>query len=409
MKTFSVRSLCIVSLTAAVALSACHFGNGSDGAAALAKKKRQLSYSVTVALPSVVANETPVEDLGTGGLNVNWGEKAQLAVFGKEFQTERDTTGAAVWPEAMVLTYDKYRSADPVVTGAWTQLAFDFAAWARHGVGESYATLVNILYPYSTAVDKEGNVLKARVDSVPFNFTGQDGTLATLREKYYVALGRGRANCVKTSVSLRDSADCLAGHDHESAGEEMLLMEPKMAVVRLSLIVPAQDDFTLVDYVLGRGMSGTTYYIDRIVVSNQRAGAKGIGRTLLDLNSGWMTSQASAATYLMVEDNVNHFWKHSQIAREEAQPLADVGGTGESWGTSVYLAVPCVDEGQLDFEPLVTVYVNKVVATGVETTRYYGRVEAVTLRDGCYYITSPIALYTSMDKLGEAAQVCRVP
>ena len=409
MRTFSITRLSLLCLMTTIGLTACHFGSEADGGATLAKKKRQLNYNVTVALPSIVANETEVEDLGADGLNVNWGKRAEIAVFGKEFQTERDTTGAAAWPEATVLTYDKYRSAEPVVTGVWSRLTFDFAAWARHGVGEGYATLVNFLYPASAAVDKDGERLKARVDSVPFNFTGQDGTLATLREKYYVALGRGRAICSKTSVTMRDSADCLVGHDHVSAGEEMLLMEPKMAILRLSLIVPAQDDFTLVDYVLGRSMSGTTYYIDRIVVNNRAEGAKGIARTLLDLNTGWMKPQSSALTYLMVEDAVNHFWNHSQIARDEAQSLAEVGGTGTSWGTSIYLAVPCVDEGRLDFEPFITVYVNKVTATGVDVTRYYGKAEAVTLCDGGYYITSPIALYTSQDKLTEAAQICRVP
>lgn len=386
--------------------SACHFGDGSDGLAALAKKKRQLDYSVSVALPSVAVSDSAIVDYGPDGLNVNWDEHEKLAVMGKEFLVEKDTVGDAAWPYPEALDYNRYSNEEPDVYGTVSAISFDFSAYAAHGLGEDYATLVNVVYPYNKVVDRNGNPLMARVDSIPFSFTGQDGTLAMLRDNYYVALGRARGLCSKTSVTLRDSAECLAGHDHDTLADKMLLLEPKVAIVRLSLVVPAQDDFTLLDFLTGLNMSGTTYYVDKIMIGNQLSDAKCIGRTLLDLTTGWMTPQGTSATYLMVQD-IARFWNHPQIARSEAQPLADVGGSGTSWGTSVYVAFPCVDEGRLEIEPLVTVYVNKVGSSRTETIRYYGRVESTTLCDGCYYVTSPIALYTSLDKATEPAQICK--
>ena len=387
-------------------LSACHFGDKPDGLAALAKKKRQLTYSMSVALPSIAVSDSAIVDYGPDGLNVNWDEHEKLAVMGSEFLVEKDTIGDALWPYPEALDYNRYRNTDTSVVDNETRIPFEFSAYAKHGIGEDYATLINVVYPYNKVVDRNGNPLKARVDSIPFTFTGQDGTLATLRDSYYVALGRARGLCTKTSVVLRDSAECLAGHDHAASADDVLLLDPKVAVVRLSLIVPAQDDFTLLDYLTGLNMSGTTYYVDKIMIGNQLSDAKCIGRTLLNLTTGWMEPQGTSATYLMVQDDAR-FWNHTQIARSEAQSLADVGGTGASWGTLVYVAFPCVDEGRLEIDPLVTVYVNKVGTSRTETIRYYGRIEATTLCDGCYYVTSPIALYTSAEMATEPAEICK--
>ena len=177
-------------------LSACHFGDKPDGLAALAKKKRQLTYSMSVALPSIAVSDSAIVDYGPDGLNVNWDEHEKLAVMGSEFLVEKDTIGDALWPYPEALDYNRYRNTDTSVVDNETRIPFEFSAYAKHGIGEEYATLINVVYPYSKVIDRNGNPLKARVDSIPFTFTGQDGTLGTLAKKYHYVYGKATVTSV---------------------------------------------------------------------------------------------------------------------------------------------------------------------------------------------------------------------
>ena len=388
-----------------ILLTGCQFGDGEDGLEALAQKKRQLHYTAAVALPSLTTDGSVIQDLGPDGLNLTWDADADIAVMGKEFCVKKDTVGEAAWPYPEHLSFHFYRGDTALQSGNLSVLNFSFDAYARHGYSNDYATLVNFLFPYERAVDIEGNALKSRVDSIPFSFMGQNGRLQSLYDNYFVAMGRARAVCTKTNVTLSDSAECRAGHDHQSAASSYVLLDPKMAIVRLSLIVPAQDDFTLLQYLRGLNMSSLGCYVDKIQVSNQAADASGINRTLLNLNTGWMEPLGNAVNYLELTDS-DHFWNHAEIARDEAQPLTSIGGAGSSWGTSVYVAVPCTDEGQLDFEPLITVTIMQSGTTPATTMRYYGSTAQVTLVEGGYYVTSPIRLTANKEEV-VAAEICK--
>lgn len=388
-------------------LTACHFGEGDDELKGLAGKTRLLNYNVNLALPSLTISDTPIEDMGPAGLNVNWTKDVEIAVMGQEFVSLPDSLGESSSQLPTKLIYASYTGPQSSVVDNYTQLSFSFSQYAKHSIGEEYATLVNFVYPYRAVIDKQGTPLSADTELIPFDFTGQDGLLSTIRDKYYVGLGRARGVCYKSDVMLRDSSSCQAGHDHRTGGMDRVLLDSKMAVIRLSLVVPAQEDFTLLEFLQGKNMSGQMYYIDRIELSNYNAEASGFNHASLNLNTGWMQSQKKSLRYLSISDE-NHFWKHPQIRKEDAQTVLELGGdTDTSWGTSVYVAVPCTDDGILDMDPRIVVYVSQSGTTSSTITQYYGAVETVKLQEGCYYITTPIKLYSSKEKLKEPAKIYR--
>ncbi len=412
--TLGLAALCSLLL-----LSSCHFGDAEDGLVALAKKKRELDYSVRMTMPTIAASRDVVQDLGPDGLNLNWGNSAAIAVFGDEFVLEKDSSDASVRPAAIELSYDRYLNASALSGDSATELSFDFSAYARHGYGESYATLVNFVYPYSLALDTDGDTLQTDTDSLLFTFTGQDGKLSTLRSQYLVALGRTRAVCSQNEVTVRDSlaedaivaesADMTSSDAADSDDDTPLVhLTPKVAVVRLSLVVEAQRNFTLLEYVKSRNMSDNGLYVDHIVLSNLNADAAGISRTALNLNSGWMQPQSSAVTSLTISDS-KYFWDLSEIASDDAQYLGAQGNYLTSWGTSVYVAIPCTQEGVLDWSPQIAVYLRQTGSQLSQDQVLYGRIDDVQLQEGGYYITSPIGLVSDVSKVEQPACICKVP
>lgn len=417
-------------------VTGCKFGDGEDGLEALAQKKRLLNYHCAVAMPFLSGSEgiqgdkalfgsegtvgegiqgdkalygsegtvgdralsngeEVLVDMGPKGLYMGWRPFADIAVIGDEFRIQKDTLESASYLSPIKLSYIRYLSTNSEVQGDFTVLNYEFSSYAKHGNGESYATLVNFVYPFERLIMSNGDTLLCNADSIPMDFNDQDGTLSTIEERYFVALGRGRAVCSNKDVVMRDSACCQVGHDHFSYSEDRILMDAKIAILRLSLIVPAQDDFTLLEFVRSMNMSGTYLYVDKIQISNRESEASGISRAQLNLETGHMEAQPSAVSYLILNDSGNHFTQSLDIPREESQSWLYEGDYAFSWGTTVYVAVPCVEEGQLAMSPMVTVTLKNELGTAV---KYYGTVSPRLLKEGGYYITTPIRLFDSIEK-----------
>ena len=390
-----------------ITLSSCHFGDDNllEG---LAKKKRTLDYHLTVSLPALQYSSTPVEDWGRQGLNLNWGNSADLAVLGKEFVAEFDSLSMNGHPEPIHLSYDLYRNALAVDTEDSTLLSFDFSAYARHGYGEEYATLLNVFYPFSALMSDDVLQYNAHCDSILLNFTGQDGRLTTLRNNYFYALGRARGICNQTLVQARDSALTESDQADINHNAQVVRMVPKIAIIRLSLVAPLHQDITLLDYVRSKNMLESGYYIDHIHVQNRSTTASGISKAMLNLNTGKTQAQEVALRELTITDS-KRFWNHDELHLQDAQFLGAVGEYQLSWGTMLYLAVPCTDGGSLTFDPLITVYIRQVGQPADQAELLYGVVQTAEIQEGGYYITSPIKLQTSVDEIVEPAYICKVP
>ena len=284
-------------------LTSCHFGDDGDGLEALAKKKRTLNYELTVALPNKGYNRETVQDLGPEGLNLNWGNREELAVFGEEFVATVDSLAINGYPAPIRLTYDKYMDGSAMDPEDSTRLTFQFSASARHGLGDKYATLVNVVYPYSLLTRTEEVKYNTHCDSLWIDFTGQDGLLPHLRERYFVALGRARALCAQNKVQVVDSALEVISDADTVWDHQVVQMVPKVAVVRLSLAVQAQSQMTLLDYLNARNMLSQGYYIDHITVRNRHQDAPACSKVMLRLSTGRMEPQEVAEAFEQLHES----------------------------------------------------------------------------------------------------------
>ena len=395
-KVVCFRGLVPLVVSSLLLLCSCRFGD-EDSLDSLAKRTRSLTYFTSVTLPTLSYSDEPVEDWGTEGLNLNWGKSVELAVFADEFVTSKDSTGKVIEPDAFHLAYDYYQDATLQRQTQPAVLDFQFTTQAKHGYGDKYATEVNLVYPYSKALDGSGTVRSAYCDSLAMDFTGQDGKLTTVRDKYFLALGKARAVSSKNEVTL-------LGSDEDS----VVQLQPKVAIVRFSLIVPAQRDYSLLEFLHGLNMTQPGHYIERITLTNRQADAGAISRAWLNLESGWMESQRNAISSLTLSD-ANLFWNHEEIQQGEAQPLRDAGDGQTSWGTSFYVAFPCVEEGTLPLDLQLTVNVRRSGTTPDQDYHFYGTIQPVTLEEGGYYVTSAVRLQMATEEATEPASICKVP
>jgi len=403
------RLICLLHVAIFLSLlTSCKFGEGEDGLEALTKKKRLLNYHCSIALPTLLQNDSVVlDDMGVSGLNINWESYSDIAVMGKEFQVQKDTFGDASLPFPLKLSYNRYLDSNIELEDSYSVLSYDFSAYTKHGNGEYYATPVNFVYPYRRIITSSGDTLKANADSIPIDFNYQDGLLSSIQERFYLAMGHSLAICDKNDVTMVDSAHCHLGHDHDSQRHRRVLLDTKIAIVRLSLIVPAQEDYTLREFIQGKNMSGYSYYVDKVQLHNLKDNGSGISRAQLNLNSGWMEPQKSAINYLTITDEKNHFRNHSEIARKDEQVWSTGSEEKASWGTSIYVAIPCTEEGFLEISPMIVVTIKEYTQSTAK--QYYGTIDPVKLKEGGYYITSPIKLYDSREKADNPAQLFMTP
>lgn len=362
------------------------FGDGKENADNFANKKRVIGYSFSVALPSVEPSEAMLEDLGERGMNMNWGNEAELAVFGKQFVVAKDTMGPVGVADCIGIDYSYYQQGDVLGQQGERMIPVRFRALAHHGVGEEYAQTLNVLYPGTLAKDSEGNPLKVNATEVPVSFTGQDGTLQTIAQNYLVAMGRAKTVFGSGVVSVVDDyADCKVGHDH-SAESGHLLLEPKMAIVRVALTVPCEQDLTLLEYISSRSISVGYCFISRITVTD--LGGTKLSRMTLSLEDGQMRADTYAQSSLILYSD-QYFRNLTDVPKSEAQPMAD--GTS-AWGTMLYLAVPCPEGGILDFEPEINIAVDSRYSQMLGFTSLYAKLKPMTLREGGYYMTETTPL-----------------
>lgn len=397
----------VFGLLSILLFAGCHFGDGEDGLYALSKTTRSLSYPFTLALTSPSDSLCLVQDCSTNGLAFSFGTHAEIAVYGHEFRHDNDSLDKLdIQPLPIILKSNYYdRKTLSYQDGQWLWSSA-FQSKARHSNGEEYSTRMLFLYPSSKAVDGDGLYYPIRTDSIYFSFAGQDGLLSTLREKYYVALGEAKGICQNKTVTLIDSPDsCYVGHDHQTQAERQILLDSKVAILRLSLIVHAQEDMTLIDYLQSRSQSGIIYYISNICISNQHEQAPYFSHSVLNLKTGHMEGIYQAESQIRLTDTFK-FNRHSQIRRPERQDLSSVGVAGDSWGTSLYVSLPCTDRGQLDFDPLIDVMVRTSDEEIVPSFHLYGRVQSETLVEGGYYLTTPIALSTEKEQTENLAKFC---
>lgn len=394
-----------------VLLASCqpiHFGDVENVRNYFENDKRKIDYWVTLALPHVDRSVNEIEDRGTEGLWFNLGDSESLAVFGDEFRREADTL---VDEEAIP---NVFRLAcapkDPkyYMTDSFLCMPFNFSTYAIHGLGEDYARQMAFFYPGTQAKLADGGLPKANANEITLDFTRQCGLLESLRQHYFFALALGRGVVWNTTCTMRDvvtGENCLLDHTHNAELDSALMLESKVAVVRLTLTAQAQLEQSLTQYVDLINQNESNWYISEIRIENAAETEIGITRTTLNLTDGSVLPAIGSSSILSLFDD-RYFLQHPSISAEEAQPLPEELAESRSWGTCLYLAIPCPNEGQLAFEPRITVLFSK--SGSRDTFRLYGQCEPITLSEGRYYITSNITCYPQLDANLPVAKICQV-
>lgn len=375
-------------------LSSCHFGDAEKMIPSFADKKRNLNYEVKVGMPKHGDSELPIVDHGVDGLEINWNIDESVAIFGNSFVMKEDTlVGSDSLADAVIFGYNLYRDGKPEVKDGFSIIGSTFTHWARHGEGENYAVPFLAVYPAQVAYDANGRVMKSRTSSIAFNYSDQCGLLDRLRQNHFLSVGLGTGICRNGDVTI----------SNQDAGQ--LVLTPKMAIVRFSLTVPAEESMSLHQYVVSRSFSEGARYVRNITIENADTEAPGFNRTVLNLATGYMEASNNAQNR-MILSSFNGFDTLEEIDRRDAQSLSVLGLDGETWGTSLYVGIPCTDQGVLHFDGRIQVDIKLRDGKLVETL--YGQLEPITLEEGHYYITSAIELTTANAEDVEVATICKV-
>lgn len=392
---FSVYAKLVICLSLVVLMASCRFGDPDDMQPSFADVKRNIEYSFSVGLPFDGATPAPIDDNELDGLCMNWSDTESLAVFGEMFAFETDTlVGDAAKPKVLKLTYNALRDGKSDSINGVKVLNFDFTSWAYHGNGEANALPIPVLYPYRKALNAQGKALKAATKSIEYNFNGQDGTLEHLRDSVFLALGQGIGVVHNTQGVIT------------TEGDDMVKLTPKFAIVRVALTCPAERLYTLRQYVNARSMSESVRYIEYITLANEDSTASPYNKVVLNLETGKVEPSANAQSRLVLSSN-NAFTTLVDRPYDNYISLEEKGGSKISWGTCLYIAVPCTDNGKLDFDGRIEVDIRQRTNSFMLET-YYGRLEPITLEEGHYYITSAVALSSSLEEVTERAEVIKI-
>jgi len=393
-------SILVITIVMFISLTSCHFGRSAEEMRPVFDNtKRVLDYSFNLSVPHVDAAANQIIDKGIEGLWINLSDQEDFAVFGEEFRREADTlVGDDKIPNVYRYSFNR-RTDEGIVQNGNFKLPIRFNTYAIHTYGEDNATTISVFYPGSKARLSDGSIPKANEQNITLDFSRQCGRLDSLRQNYFYSIALGKCVAWSSYCEITDKVtddDCKLDHHHNAQSDTTVILEPKVAVVRLTLTAQAQEEVSLSDYIALVNQNVDTWYISEIRVENTDDAHLGISRISLDVVNGIMSPAVGSGSTLSLSDR-DYFLSHSSISRSMAQPLLGSASEENSWGTCLYLSIPCPADKQLYFDPLITVVLSK---SGTNVTRQIsGRCEPVTLQEGRYYITSNITCYPTQDAI----------
>lgn len=405
MKTFINLALIFV---AGVGLSSCHFG---DSAEEMLNKynnvERDIAYSLNVSKPG--GTRVSLVDQDLNGVNARWEDTDKIAMFdfGDVFCIDPETNLNS--PLAVPLKYEKDANDHtdagyPGMDDAYYQ--FGTRVRSKIGNGEWNAKNFALFYPYGKV-----GALKSDATEVTLDFTGQRGLLspsgdtASIANNYLYAWGFCKGTCKDAVVTLTDqmvahnannvSVDAPVcnqeWHDHSRFASEHVLLDNKMAIVRLSFVRDGSHSLsehlkTLV-YKGQDGENRTGFIIKNITIQNQTAGEPAFSNVVMDLKTGKVTPATGAVDYLSLS-----YPSIREIKQENGTPSSIGGDDHVAWGSTVYVAIP-QPEGTKDkwFHPLITIETESVQDKTSGPT-YFALLAGHDIKEGDYYMTSAITV-----------------
>lgn len=244
-----------------------------------------------------------------------------------------------------------------------------------------------LFYPYSRV-----RTLPADSSYFIIDFSEQDGTLATIREKAYYAMANIEMECDEYSNKgiVRSSVTPVK-------------LSPKHALLRLSLVSP-DGRMSLANYLRQRGMAyGAAYSITRIQVADFNSKGNFGTPMMLDVDSGITSFPDRFVRYIDLHERDDHNMIGYQTFEVPESSSAQASVEGASWGTSCYVALPCLGDSACSRHSL-SIRVTASVANS--TYVLYGRLEPDFLyHEGESYCTAPVQLSLDEGSVNGSASV----
>ena len=320
---------------------------------------------------NVSETRTNISDQHTFGLDISWTADDKIAVFGKNL------------PSVICLTSpveiegsDRVNGTDANDNASWADFTSQQNMTLANNVGGAPYQL-SLVYPY----DKVKNNAST-ANEVTLDFTGQDGTLRTLQDKYQYAycdvsgIVSGDAQTATLSFTDNMGNKCNAEKSHQlegyapHTGLKGVMLDNKMSVIRFSLVYQKEDGTlqSFNQYLAENGKPGVTS------ITLADANGKLNNHAKLNLYGGNVTG--SQAGSLTIANNGSSAVTLTEIRKDD--PLSS---GGQSWGSSFYASIPVPDKDEQYACNLDILVGDKHYVVSMNPRKF---------TEGRYYMTTPL-------------------
>lgn len=371
-------------VSASFLLSSCHFGDVDD---VRPKEYDDVIRNFTISLDAVTptggsAVRTAISDRTLNGLDIVWTAGDEIAMFCHDASVQTDSKQPVIkLSQASDIESSDVANADnPDELVSWASFTAKTQLKAGNTANLEVSHNYSFVYPYSQVAHEQSNA-----SSIYLDFTGQDGSLATLQRKYHYAWGVGAGSVAGdadnakmnfTDVTGSLCNDAVAHANHKSWEEGNVVLDNKMSIIRFSLV--HQDDNgtkTSFKQYLEQNNLGE---ITQIILHDDNGNLSDVA--MLDVKNGNVQNDGSSTICLGNLDNV----RPSFIEITEQGANSDLSANGQSWGTTFYVSIP-VQNKKAELKCWLEIHVG---SQGQDV--YYVYMQNRTFAEGRYYLTAPL-------------------
>lgn len=379
-----------------VGLSSCHFGRSAEEMMnEYNDVERDLQFVLSSSNPDGSTSRASLADNQLLGLTSNWTSGDQLAIFdfGNVFYDgEDESNGSPLVPN---LLYDKADDEDP--TDDIDYGIFKGTIHSKMGEKTANSKEFAFVYPY-----KNFSLCYSDETQVDLDFNGQDGSLGLLAFQYQYAWGYAKGVCEGGVVTFEDAIkNC--NTDWHAHGGDCIILDNKMAIIRFSVLYQQTDEDGVYQgqpYSLSQFLRESDLKVHHIEIENLDD-EYGFTSAKLLLASGNVLPDGSASNIMQLSSTEGYLTL-SEITKENAIE----GAKGVlCWGTTFYIAVACPNNATLALHPMVKIYTCDAKTNSVTDQVFYGILSTHIIKEGNYYMSSPIITVNSKAHLVESAKL----
>lgn len=404
MKSYSLLLL-PAALLLIMGVSSCNLHFGRSAEEIINKyndQERDIVFQLNTSQPDgSTGSRVSLVDNSLNGVTARWQgwESVALFDFGAVFYDGVDKKGGS--PFVPALDYD--REDDQIPDDDVDFASFSGTIHSKMGEGAMNGKQFALFFPYGTVMN-----LKSNATSTELDFEEQDGTLSNIAGSYMFAWGLAQGICEDGYVTFNDiQPRCNTDWHEHGAQEGAVILDNKMAIVRFSVLYQPTDEDGLPNgerSTLNEFLADSGLLIHHIEIENLEKTA-GFSKAVLNLASGEVTEHPSASDSLTLTSPFG-FLELDDIAKKDATPVSNEPDAERfCWGTTFYVSFPCPVNRTLVLHPMIKIYTCDAATHRLTSRVFYGLLGAHTMREGNYYMSSPVITTDSKAKLVESAKI----